>query len=352
MSDKRNMQGQNLFKVIIQGKLDFGNERSFNKALQLYNSRLETLYKKELIFKLSEQLFSEPENTLVINRYIGNITEKVWKNTISSLIHTAQFSISGSINCWMTDNGKILHHSHIEPLGEKSSVMLFQEGKKVLDEGGSKIEAIKLLTEVIEKHEKHSQAYERRGYVNFTLRNYEDALYDFRKSIGFDHMNASSWYGIGRCLMLKKEFQAAVEAFDETTKQSIALQPIYWAARRFKGLGHLELKEFDKAATEFKFFTARAYPKDNPNFRHLPFVWFNYGKALFAQGKIDEAIQAFDKSVAMEMDPSSDSKAEALMHRGLARKALGKADFILDIQMASDMGHAAATKLLTEIHPS
>lgn len=109
------------------------------------------------------------------------------------------------------------------------------------------------MTEVIEKHEKHSQAYERRGYVNFTLRNYEDALYDFRKSIGFDHMNASSWYGIGRCLMLKKDYQAAVDAFDETTKQSIALQPIYWAARRFKGLAHLEMKEFDKAAIEFKF---------------------------------------------------------------------------------------------------
>ncbi|MBK9270926.1 MAG: tetratricopeptide repeat protein [Saprospiraceae bacterium] len=341
-----------MFKVIIQGKLDFGNERSFQKALQLYNQRLETLYKKELVFKLPEQLFAETDHTLIIQRFIGNISEKVWKNTISSLEHTAQFSISGSINCWMTDNGKILHHVHIEPLGEKSSVMLFQEGKKVMDEGGSKEEAIKLLSEVIEKYEKHSQAYERRGYVNFTLRNYEDALYDFKKSIGFDHMNASSWYGVGRCLMLKKEYSAAAEAFDETTKQSIALQPIYWAARRVKGMAHLQLKEFDKAATEFKYFTTRQYGKEDPNFKHLSNVWFNYGKALFAQGKIDEAIQAFDKSVALEINPNSGAKAEALMHRGLARKALGKADFILDIQLASEMGHEAATQLLTEIHLS
>lgn len=346
------MQVQTLYKVIIQGKLDFGNERSFHKSLQLFNQRLETLYKKELIFKLSEQIFSEAEHALIINRYIGNVTEKVWKNTVSALEHTAQFSLSGSINCWMTDNGKILHHFHIEPLGEKSSVMLFQEGKRIAEEGGSKQEAIKLLTEVIEKYEKHSQAYERRGYVNFTLRNYEDALYDFNKSIRFDHMNASSWYGKGRCLMLKKNYQEAVEAFDETTRQSIALQPIYWAARRVKGVAHLELKEFEKAANEFKFFTSRNYLKTDPNYKHIPFVWFNYGKALFALGKIDDALAAFDKGVHLENPASLENRAELLMHRGLARKALGKADFILDIQQASDMGLEAATRLLTEMHPS
>ncbi len=346
------MQVQNLFKVIIQGKLDFGNERSYQKSLHLFNQRLETLYKKELIFKLPEQIFSEPDHALVVNRYIGNVTEKLWKNTVSCLEHTAQFSLSGSINCWMTDNGKILQHFHIEPLGEKSSVMLYQEGKRMLDEGGSKEEAYKLLTEVIEKYEKHSQAYERRGYVNFTLRNYDDALYDFKKSISFDHMNASSWYGVGRCLMLKKKYQEAIDAFEETTKQSIALQPIYWAARRFKGLAHMELKEFEKAATEYKFFTARPYTKEDPNFKHQSMAWFNYGKALFALGRIDEALSAFDKSVSLESSAHPETHAEILMHRGLARKALGKADFILDIQKASEMGYAAATRLLTEINPA
>lgn len=66
-------------------------------------------------------------------------------------------------------------------------------------------------------------------------------------------MNSSSWYGLGRCHMIKSNFKAAIEALEETTKQSIALQPIYWAARRVKALAHLELKEFEKPFLSINF---------------------------------------------------------------------------------------------------
>lgn len=46
------MQTQQLYKVIIQGKLEFGNDRSFQKVVQLYNQRLETIHKRELVFKI------------------------------------------------------------------------------------------------------------------------------------------------------------------------------------------------------------------------------------------------------------------------------------------------------------
>ena len=346
------MSTQNLYKVIIQGKLDFGNDRSYQKVLQLYAQRAEVLYKKEIVFKQPELIFFDDEKTMVLNRYIGNISEKVWKNTISLLEYCAQFSFSGSINAWMTDSGKIMHHFHIEPLGEKSSVMLYQEGKRKSEESVSEQEAIKVLTETIEKFEKHSQAYEKRGYVNFVLKNYDDALYDFKKSISFDPMNSSSWYGLGRCHMIKSNFKAAIEALEETTKQSIALQPIYWAARRVKALAHLELKEFEKAIFEYKLFTSRQFSKEDTNFKHLAMAWFNFGKAYFALGQIDLALEAFDKSVSLEGSDNKLFKGEMLMHRGLARKAAGKSDFILDLRKASELGHEPATKLLTEMHLS
>ena len=127
------MQTQQLYKVIIQGKLEFGNDRSFQKVVQLYNQRLETIHKGELVFKISDEIFFEKDFTLNLGRFIGNISEKMWKNTILSLEYCAQFSFSGVINAWMTDNGKILQYAHIEPLGEKSTIALYQEGKRKSD---------------------------------------------------------------------------------------------------------------------------------------------------------------------------------------------------------------------------
>ena len=71
------MSTQNLYKVIIQGKLDFGNDRSYQKVLQLYAQRAEVLYKKEIVFKQPELIFFDDEKTMVLNRYIGNISEEV-----------------------------------------------------------------------------------------------------------------------------------------------------------------------------------------------------------------------------------------------------------------------------------
>lgn len=85
------------------------------------------------MFKFPEAIFKPEENSLHIGRFIGNSNEKLWKNTISLIEYCAQFSLSGSINAWMTDNGKILQHYHIEPLGEKTSIMLYQEGKKMAE---------------------------------------------------------------------------------------------------------------------------------------------------------------------------------------------------------------------------
>lgn len=343
------MQHSTFYKVIIQGRFEFGTEKSFQKVLQLYNQRCETLYKKEILFKIPEDIFKPEELSLNIGRFIGNSSEKVWKNTISLIEYCAQFSLSGSINAWMTDNGKILHHFHLEPLAEKSSVMLYQEGKKMAEQIGKEKEAIQLLTEAIEKYDRHSQAYEKRGYINFHLKNYDDAIYDFKKSISFDHMNASAHYGLARALMIKKDLEAAILSLEEATKQSIALQPLYWAARRVKGNCHLELNQFEKAAFEYKLFTSRNFLITDANFKHLSKTWFNYGKTLFALGQLDQALEAFDKSLGTLETEKENNQAEIFMHRGMARKAAGKADYILDLKKAAELGLDSASLLLGEV---
>lgn len=50
------------YKVIIQGKFEFGTERSFQKVYQLFIQRSETLYKKEILFKTPETIFFRKTN--------------------------------------------------------------------------------------------------------------------------------------------------------------------------------------------------------------------------------------------------------------------------------------------------
>ena len=302
------MQAQTLYKVIIQGKLELGSEKTMKQVLDQLSARMDTHYKRELIFKLPELIFKQEDYTVDLGRFIGNVSEKYWKNTISFIEYCAGFSSAGTVDAWMTDTGKILQHYHIEPKGEKSCIMLYQSGKKASEQKGSEQEAIRILTEAIEKYERHSQAYTQRGYVNFTLKNYDDALYDFRKAISFDQLNSSAHYGVARSLMIKNKFADAILSLEETTKSSIALQSIYWAARRSKGFCHLELKEYDKAINEFRLVTNREFKKEDSNYKHLPMVWFNYGKAFFATGQLDLALDAFDRSVSFEDSKSFESK--------------------------------------------
>ncbi len=346
------MQVQVQYKVIIQGKLELATEKTYKQVLEQIIPRIDTHYKRELIFKQPELIFNNELFTLELGRFIGNVSEKYWKNTIAFLEYCAGFASAGSVNAWMTDSGKILQHFHIEPKGEKSCVMLYQSGLKASEQKGSEQEAIQILTEAIEKYERHSQAYTQRGYINYTLKNYDDSLYDFRKAVNFDNLNSSAHYGVARTLMIKKNYKEAITSLEETTKSSIALQPIYWAARRTKGYCHLELKQYDQAINEFRLVSTRQFDKADPNYKHLPMMWFNYGKSFFATGRLDEALDAFDKSASFEDSKSFDNKSDLFMQRGLARKAAGKADYIIDLKKASELGNEDAIRLLSELQLS
>jgi tetratricopeptide (TPR) repeat protein len=77
-------------------------------------------------------------------------------------------------------------------------------------------------------------------------------------------------------------------------------------------------------------------------------TWFNYGKTLFALGQMDKALEAFDQSLSAMESEKENNQAEIFMHRGMARKAAGKADYILDIKKAAELGLNSATLMLEE----
>lgn len=333
------------FKIIFKGSLEFGTSKSFGKVLQMYERRLETYYKTDVLLS-AEELFDEASFSLNLPRVVIHNTEKKWKATISLFKYLAQYAVAGSISAWMIDSGKIIDHHIIEPHSDKIAVQAFLKGRELVKEEGKEDEAMKALNKAIQKYERHAQAYERRGYINFQLQNYDDALYDFTKSINIHDNNPDAYFGRASTYLIKEELEKAVLDFDKTVKRSIPLQSIYWKARRIKGDCLVQLGDPKGAAEEYKFFTRRKFATDDPNFKWKKDVFNKYGKLLLELGDFKEAIEAFDSYIALEERDGNEVHADELLHRGIALHGAGQKGFKRDWKKAAAMGSKKAKELI------
>lgn len=335
------------FKAIIQGRLEFGTQKSYDTVLKMFRYRTENYHKSDIIFE-EEEIFQEKTLTLEIPRYVNQVTEKSYKNTANILDYCSQFAVAGTIRAWLIDNGRIMHHEFIEPVSDKAVVQSFIKGRKLVRQTGKEQEAIAALTKAIEKYNRHAQAYERRAKVNFIMKNYHDAIRDYTKCIKIDPSIPSAYYGRAKVYALEEKWEEAIADFDEVIKKSVALQPVYWKARRLKAICHIERKEYTKAAFDLKLFTKRNFDKENPNIFWRRWAFFHYGITLFNLEQHEEAMEAFEK--ALEMDDVADGIEEASMlrYRGIAKQKAGKNGFIKDIKDAAKLGDKQAKTLLEE----
>ena len=153
--------------------------------------------------------------------------------------------------------------------------------RDLAQQGGMEM-ASEALSNAISKFERNALAYERRGYVNYKLKNFNDALYDFSKSIDINPFNPEPHYGRGKIRMLKNDWENAVTDFDNAIKLSLAVQPIHWLARLRKGDCLYHSKRFAEAIPELKFFMQKKFVDTDPNFRFRP-------KAEFLLGECEKA---------------------------------------------------------------
>ena len=336
-----------LYRVIIQGKLDFGNQKSFDKAKKMYEYRLENYFKTDAVFKIADEIFKVEDLTLEIPRYVGQAFEKTFKNTASLLDYCAQFALTGVIKAWQTDSGKVLNYKDIEPTSDKIAVMAFQKGKKLSKKAGHEEEAFVELTKAIEKYDRHAQAYERRGNVNLILKKYSDAARDFKKTIGLDPSNPMGYFGLSKVNRFNSEYQEAIDNLELVCKKSLALQPIYWTARRVKADCHYRLKQFEKAEFDLKLFSKRAFDAADPNFGWKRQAFYNYGRVLFELEKYVDAISAFQSAMEIESGNDKISEADMFFYLGSSKKNAGKNGYVSDLKKASEMGSKAAKKMLS-----
>ena len=335
------------YKTIFSGQLEFGNKRSFERVQQMFEHRSENYYRQVLLIK-QEDIFKEESLTLEIPRLIAMATAKEWRNTINMLEFIVQYAIAGGLSAWMVEEGKVTDYRHIEPKGDKAVVQAFLKGRELVKEPGKEAEAMKALSRAIDKFARHAKAYERRGFVNYQLRNYKDALYDYSKSIDINPDAAEPYMGRAAVKITLKDYEGAAQDLAAAIKGSIPLQPLYWQARRLKADCHLELKEYEKAATELKFFTKRKFTPEDPNYRWRKRAFFNYGRALMETGKFADSAKAFDDSLNIDGPANEVSDAEQLLFRGIALKKAGKTGFKKDWEEAASRGSKKAAELLEQ----
>ena len=333
------------YKVIIQGCLKFGNQRSYDKVVKMFLYRSENYYKLDTLLN-AEEIFLEEDFSLTIPRFVGQSAEKSYKNTVNLLEYCAQFAVSGSISIWLTDKGLIKGHEVIEPMSDKAVVQQFLKGRKISHEEGKEKEALEALTKVIEKYDKHAQAYEIRARVNFLMKKYHDAMRDYNKCIGIDASIPEAYFGRAKINIYNDKIEDAVKDLELAIKKAVALQPIYWKARRMKADCHMKLGQYNQAEFDLKLFTKRKFDENNPNFLWRRLAFFNYGLVLLELEKFEEALEAFEECLAIEEGNDSLSEATMLMHRGIAKQKIGKSGFIKDLKQAADLGNKSAKSLL------
>lgn len=335
------------YKTIISGRLEFGNARSYEKVLKMFEHRVENYYKADIALN-GEDIFVEESSSLNVPRFITQTSEKTWRNTLNLLEYIAQYAVAGDLSAWMTENGKILKHKVIEPTGDKVAVQAYLRGRELVQETGKETEAKAALSKAIEKFERHALAYERRGYVNFQLSNIDDALYDYTKSIDINPKKAEPYLGRAFVRIQQEDYKTAIADLEKAIKHSIPLQPIYWKCRRVKADCHLKMKDYKAALLDLKLFTKRKFPEGNPNIRWRKKVFFNYGKALTEVEDYKDAVSAFDSALAIKEGKGDIDNAEILLNRGLALKKAGEAGFMKDWKEAANQGSEKAAQLLEE----
>jgi len=329
----------------MQGKIEFGTQKAFDMAVKMYKSRTENYYKNDVLFE-PEEIFIQEDLSLYIPRLVKQVYGKSFRNTSALLEYVVQFGVSGEMDIWQLEEGKILHFKHLEPSSDKAAVRSYIKGKTLANQKGKELEAIKALDKAIEKYDRHAQAYERRGKVNFILKKYHDALRDYNKALALDPNNPYAYFGKAMVMLQEKNKEEAVNSFQTAIAKSVALQNIHWEARRLKGKTHVELKQFDKAEFELKLFTKRKFPEESPSFLWNRQGHILFGKTLMGLEKFNEAVEQF--AAALEIEKGNDKTPKAMMLRllGVAKKTAGQNGFIKDLKDASELGDKVATELL------
>lgn len=284
------------YRAIFRGNLQFGNARSFERAMQVFTHRVDNLYKGDVLLK-AEDIFVAENFSLILPSSPIQGLEKSIKNTAYLLEALAQYALSGQTWSWMVLEGKCYFYLHAYPSADKTPVMAYVEGLQYVKQPGQEQTAIEKLSVAIDKFSNHWTALERRGYVYMLTQDYDNAIADFERSIKVNTEQADAYSGLARIYMQKGDLRKAVGYLDYAIKNSVPYQSVYWQSRRIKGECLVQLNEYDKAEFELKICVKREFEPNDSNYAWRKNAMFYYSQALLGINREKEAKEMFVRAV-------------------------------------------------------
>lgn len=333
-------------RIIIAGQLEFGSDRVYEQVVQQYEHRMENYYKNDILLT-AEEIFHEEDRTMDIPRKVLPASDRQWLNTLNLLKRMSTFSIAGDLNLWRLQGGKMVEHHLLEPRGDRTSTQLYIRGRELMDQEDSLTEARAALTKAIDHFERHSIAYERRGFTNYRLQNYKDALYDYNKSIKISPSRPAPYYGRGLVnLMHEDNAKSSIEDFEKVTKLAIPHQDIYWLARAMRGDALLKTGQAEDAFKEYRFFLNRK--QDLEKLRKLDRrIASTLAKGMAEKGKVKEALPYFEKALAAQEDKKAEPEGDIRYHFAKCLRALDDKRWEAEAKRAVELGNKDAEALFS-----
>ncbi len=334
------------FTVIIMGRFEFKNTRSILKAKEVIEHLMETRYKKESLYKDIE-VFDEERLTFIAPRQKFLCTDKVWQNTVHLFEQTAQFAIAGDVRLWKIhpEKGTLQQYERVEPRSDKTVIKAYMKGRRLLGEE-KYMEAQEAFSDTIKRFDRHAMAMECRAYTHYVLGDIDDALTDYAASIAIDNKRPEAFLGRGIIFMKQHKWADAISDLTTAMKRSMPHHDVYLEALHRKGQCEMEVGEFDKAIASFNFFLSRPLLENHPQFPFRRQVSFDKGRALAAKAEHKDSIGYFNAALKMPGKNGLPTKAEILLHRGLASQQNGQKGFLNDWKEAANEGSKRAAELL------
>lgn len=150
--------------------------------------------------------------------------------------------------------------------------------------------ALEDLEEATRVDDKSAQSWVKKASVHMELGRPEEAMKDFEKALEVDPKNADVYYHRGQVYFITGEFSKAMTEY----KQSTSLDPSFIFSHIQLAVALYKSGETEKAMHGF-----RKLIRENES---SPEVYNYYGELLLDQGKFDDAVKNFDKSIDLAKD--------------------------------------------------
>jgi tetratricopeptide (TPR) repeat protein len=331
-------------KTVIQGSLQFASEKSFNKALSIYQVRLETYYKNDLAFKGIEN-FNPELYRFEIARTVVDLSDKFWRNTSDAIEYLAQFAISGRVEAFQLDNGLIIKSLITEPKNDKQISLDYHQARVLLDAPVQDLEKIEVLLKgVLQSFPEHTQALHCMGYTYMKTNRLDEAIEMMNRAVKTGHHCYKIHYLRGLIYSKVGEFEKAVADFDQAIRYSLAIQDMHWKSRLEKARCLIELDVLEPAKKELGYYLARPYKPGSENEGRIREAHYLMGQIALSSEHFEDAVKYFDAAKDHATGEQYLSTAACIYYRGVAKQKSGTISYSQDIERALNMGFLLEVK--------